>query len=223
MLFCNQCKITVKGGFKYCPLCQGELQGTADANDDAFPVIPQIIKPFKRIVRFSLFLTIVVSVISVAIDLALQSSTRLGWSLFIIAGLASLWMSFGIANRRWWNIPKIIIWLLIFTSVLEVVWDYLTGFYKWSFTFVIPIMFSASIVALSVFAIIRKLQPGDYLFILFIISIVSICSLFLIIFNLVSVIYPALICFVFSVISASRLIIFERKSLLKEFKWRMHL
>jgi CHASE2 domain-containing sensor protein len=106
---------------------------------------------------------------------------------------------------------------------LEIAWDYLTGFNKWSFNFVIPIMFSASIIALSVFAIIRKLQPGDYLFVLFIISIVSICSLFLIIFHLVSVFYPALICFVFSVISASRIIIFEEKSLVKEIKRRLHL
>jgi hypothetical protein len=155
--------------------------------------------------------------------MALQSSARLGWSLFVIAGFASLWILFGIANKRGWNIPKNIILLLIFTSILEIAWDYLTGFNKWSFNFVIPIMFSASIIALTIFALIRKLHPGDYLFILFIISILSICSFFLIAFHLVSVIYPALICFVFSVISASRIIIFEKKSLLIEFKRRMHI
>ncbi|MDR0878589.1 MAG: DUF6320 domain-containing protein [Treponema sp.] len=222
MLICNQCKITIRGVFKRCPLCQGELHGTAGAGDDVFPVISEGLKPFRHIIRLALFLTIAAAVIAVAIDMAIQSSTRLGWSLFVIAGLASLWILFGIANKRWWNIPKSIILLLIFTSILEVAWDYLTGFYKWSFTFVIPIMFSASIIALTIFAVIRKLQPGDYLFILFIMSIVSVCSLLLIIFHLVSVIYPALICFVFSVISSSRIIIFEKKSLLKELRRRMH-
>jgi hypothetical protein len=225
MLYCHQCDVTIKSDFKRCPLCAGALSGSLDPGDDVFPVIPSLLttlKPFKRLIRFIAFGTIVAASLSVAVDIALHSGPDLGWSVFVVAGLASLWLSFGIANKRWWNIPKNIILQLIVLSVMEIIWDYFTGFHRWSLNYVIPIMFSASIVALSIFAKIRKLHPGDYLLILFIINILSLCSLLLIIFHLVTVIYPVLICFTFSVISAARIILFEGKSLWEELTRRTH-
>ncbi|GHT48522.1 hypothetical protein FACS1894102_1760 [Spirochaetia bacterium] len=228
MLYCHQCKVTVKSNFRRCPLCSSELiennkDGTFDGGDDVFPAIPLTLKPFKRYINFVGFGTIVVAAISVAVDIAVHSVNDLGWSVFVIAGIASLWLSFGIANKQWWNIPKNIFWQLVLLSVLEILWDWFTGFHKWSFNYVIPIMFSCSIVALSVFAHIKKLRPGDYILILFIITIVSICSLLLIIFHLVTVVYPALVCFTFSIISSARIILFEGKSLLAELDRRMHM
>jgi hypothetical protein len=223
VLFCRQCKVTIKSDFKRCPLCGGALSGTLDPGDDVFPVIPSVLKPFKRLIQLIAFGTIVAAVLSVAIDIALHSGHDLGWSLFVIAGLASLWLSFGIANKRWWNIPKNIMFQLIILSAMEIAWDYFTGFHKWSLNFVIPIMFSASIVALSVFAKIGKLRPSDYMLILFIINIISLCSLLLIVFHLVTVLYPALVCFTFSVISSARIILFEGKPLWEELKRRTHL
>jgi hypothetical protein len=222
-LFCHQCKVTIKSDFKRCPLCAGELSGSFEAGEDVFPVIPSALKPFKRLIRLIAFGTIVAAVLSVAVDIAMHSGPDLGWSVFVIAGLASLWLSFGVANKRWWNIPKTIILQLIVLSVMEIAWDYFTGFHKWSLNYVIPIMFSASIVALSVFAKIRKLHPGDYMLILFIINIFSLCSLLLIVFHLVTVLSPVLICFTFSVISAARIILFEGNSLWEELKRRAHI
>jgi hypothetical protein len=157
------------------------------------------------------------------VDIAINSSTQLGWSIFVAAGLVSLWISYWAANKRMKNIPKNIFAQLVVLSIMEIVWDVFTGFHKWSVSFVIPIMFSCSIVALTVFSLVRKLRPPDYMLILFIINIISICSLLLIIFNLVTVIYPALVCFTFSVISSARIIVFEGKSLLSELKRRMHI
>ncbi|GHU38556.1 hypothetical protein FACS1894190_00350 [Spirochaetia bacterium] len=222
MLFCNQCKVSIKGLFKSCPLCAGELTGTADTSDDVFPVIQPEIKPFRRYIKFVYFGAITAAVISVAVDMAVSANSQLGWSLFVIAGLASLALPFWVAKKRWWNIPKNIFWLLLVTSILEIAWDFFMGFHKWSFTYVIPIMFSAGVVALSVFAHIRKLRPGDYLFILFMTNIISVCALLLIVFNLITVVYPALVCFVFSVVSTARIILFEGRSLLEELKRRGH-
>ncbi|GMO40209.1 MAG: hypothetical protein Ta2B_20060 [Termitinemataceae bacterium] len=222
MLYCHQCKVNIKGVFTSCPLCAGELSGIADTDDDVFPVISSSIKPHRQYLKFVCFGAIVAAVVSVAVDMSVSASSKLGWSLFVIAGFASLAVSFFVANKRWWNIPKIIFLLLLLTSVLEIAWDYWTGFHKWSLDYVIPIMFSASIVALSVYAHIRKLRPGDYMLILFITNIISVCALFLIIFQLVTVVYPALVCFVFSVTSTARVILFDGKLLREELKRRTH-
>jgi hypothetical protein len=143
--------------------------------------------------------------------------------MFVIAGLASLWLSFLTINRQWWNIPKNIFLQLFVISILVFLWDIFTGFNKWSIDFVIPILFSCSMIALAVFAKVRKLKVEDYIIFLVIISVISIFSLLLIIFHAVSIIYPAMICFTLSIISLAFLLLFEGRALLHELQRRMHL
>ncbi|GHU59777.1 hypothetical protein FACS189444_5690 [Spirochaetia bacterium] len=258
MLVCHRCKVTVAGladgkadgdadSVHRCPLCQGDLAGTAEPDSDVFPLIPTQPVPFKRLITFIAFGTIAVAVISVAMNIAipfggrtvpigeltvpfgpaagnaLERSGGIWWSFFVIAGLGSLWLSFLVINNQWWNIPKIIFMQLIVISVLVLLWDFFTGFHKWSLNFVIPILFSCSMIALAVFAKVRKLKVEDYIIFLGIISVISIFSLLLIIFHVVTIVYPAVICFALSVISLAFLWLFEGKSLLAELQRRLHL
>jgi hypothetical protein len=222
MLYCNKCRVKVSGSKRRCPLCRGDLTGTADPAGDVFPPIPPLSAPFKRLVSFIALGTIAVAAVSVAVDIALPSG-GVWWSLFVIAGLGSLWLSFLVINNRWWNIPKNIFLQLFVISIMVLLWDFFTGFYLWSLNFVIPILFSCSMIALAVFARVRKLNAEDYIIFLGIISVISIFSLLLIIFRVVTIVYPALICFALSVVSLASLILFEGKSLREEIQRRMHL
>ncbi|GHV52434.1 hypothetical protein AGMMS49579_09660 [Spirochaetia bacterium] len=222
MLYCHRCKVSVSGSSRRCPLCQGDLAGDAEPERNVFPVIPPPSAAFKRLIRFIALGTIAVAAISVAVDMSVHTG-NVWWSLFVIAGLASLWLSFLTINRQWWNIPKNIFLQLFVISILVLLWDFFTGFNKWSIDFVIPILFSCSMIALAVFAKIRKLKVEDYIIFLVIISVISIFSLLLIIFQVVSIIYPAMICFTLSIISLAFLLLFEGRSLLHELQRRMHL
>lgn len=222
MLVCHKCKVKVAGSPQQCPLCQGDLTGPGESEGNIFPLIPSPSGSFKRLLSLIAFGTIAVAAISVAVNIALPDS-GVWWSLFIIAGLASLWLSFLMINRQWWDIPKNIFRQLMLISLLVLLWDYFNGFYKWSLNFVIPILFSCSMVALAVFAKVRKLRVEDYSLFLGFISVISIFSLLLVLFHVVTIIYPALICFTLSIISLAFLLIFEGKSLWKELQRRMHL
>jgi hypothetical protein len=222
MLYCHKCKVRVLGSSRRCPLCQGTLSGEADPLEDAFPVIFPPQASFKRLITLIAFATIAVAVLSVAINISFFSGGVL-WFLFVFAGLGCLWLSFLLINRRWQAIPKNIFLQLIVISIMVLLWDFFTGFYKWSLNFVIPILFSSSMVALAVFAKIRKLRVEDYVLFLVIISVISIFSLLLILFNVVTVVYPAVICFTLSIISLAFLLLFEGKSLGEELQRRMHL
>ncbi|GHV77756.1 hypothetical protein AGMMS49942_25770 [Spirochaetia bacterium] len=227
MLFCHKCKITAAGSPRRCPLCQGELSGEAETAKNVFPEIPlraifNRTVPGKRLISFIAFGTIAVAVISAALNIAIPSG-GIWWSLFVIAGLASLWLSFLVVNNQWWNIPKIIFLQLLVLSAMVLLWDVFTGFYKWSLNFVIPILFSCSMPALATFAKIRKLKVEDYIIFLGIISVISIFSLLLILFRVVTIVYPAVICFALSLISLAFLLVFEGKSLWEELQRRMHL
>jgi hypothetical protein len=221
MLYCHKCKVSVSGSPRRCPLCQGPLAGKAGSGEDAFPVIPPPQASFGRLITLIAFVTIAVAVISVAVNISLFSG-GVWWFLFVFAGLASLWLSFLLINRQWWDIPKNIFLQLIVISIMVLLWDFFTGFYKWSLNFVIPILFSSSMVALAVFAKVRKLRIEDYVLFLGIISVISIFSLLLILFKVVTVVYPAVICFTLSVISLAFLLLFEGKSLGEELRRRMH-
>ncbi|AEF85501.1 putative membrane protein [Treponema primitia ZAS-2] len=222
MLVCNKCNVKVAGNPQRCPLCQGDLTGIAEPEGNVFPLIQPPSGSFKRLLSFIAFGTIAVAAISVAVNIALPVSGIL-WSLFIIAGLASLWLSFLVINRQWWDIPKIIFRQLMIISLLVLLWDFFNGFYKWSLNFVIPILFSCSMVALAVFAKVRRLKVEDYCLFLGFISVISIFSLLLVIFHVVTIIYPALVCFTLSIISLAFLLLFEGKSLWQELQRRMHL
>ncbi|GHV91555.1 hypothetical protein AGMMS50268_20580 [Spirochaetia bacterium] len=222
MLYCHRCKLSVSGSPRRCPLCQGDLAGDAEPDRDVFPVIPPLSAFFKRLIRFIALGTIAVAAISVAVDISVPTG-NVWWSLFIIAGLASLWLSFLTINRQWWNIPKNIFLQLFVISILVFLWDIFTGFNKWSIDFVIPILFSCSMIALAVFAKVRRLKVEEYIIFLVIISVISIFSLLLIIFHAVTIIYPAIICFTISIISLAFLLLFEGRSLVHELQRRMHL
>jgi hypothetical protein len=201
--------------------------GEAEPDTNIFPEIPlQAISnrrvSFKRLISLIAFGTIAVAVISAALNIVIPAG-GIWWSLFVIAGLGSLWLSFLVINNQWWNIPKIIFLQLLVLSVLVLLWDFFTGFYKWSLNFVIPILFSCSMTALAVFAKVRRLKVEDYIIFLGIISVISIFSLLLIMFKVVTIVYPALICFTLSLISLAFLLLFEGKSLWEELQRRMHL
>ena len=187
-----------------------------------FPIIPPQPTRYKRLITFIAFITIAVAATSVAINIAIPTGGA-WWSLFVIAGLGCLWLSFLIINKQYWDIPKNIFLQLFIISIMVLLWDFFTGFNKWSLNFVIPILFSCSMIALAVFAQVRKLKVEDYVIFLVIISVISIFSLLLIIFHVVTIVYPAVFCFTISIISLAFLLLFEGKSLLREFQRRMHL
>jgi hypothetical protein len=158
----------------------------------------------------------------VAINIALSSDGN-WWFPFIIAGFGSLWISFLSFRKEWRNIPKTVFLQLLLISVLVLLWDLFTGFHKWSLNFVIPLLFSVSMIFLTVFAKARKLKVEDYILFLGLISVVSIFYLLFIVIHIVTIVYPAIACFALSIISLAFLLLFEGRSLREELDRRMHI
>ncbi|QQO09061.1 DUF6320 domain-containing protein [Breznakiella homolactica] len=220
MLYCKKCNIRAAGTPKNCPLCQGDLAGTPDESGNVFPVIPPVVSPYRTLINLIAFGTVIAAAASIAVNISVPFGGW--WSLFVVAGLGSLWLSFLLINK-WKNIPKNIFKQVIFISVLALAWDFFTGFNGWSLNFVLPILFSFAMVALAVYAKIMKLGVEDYTLYLLIISVMGVFSLLLILFDVVTIVYPAAVCFALSVISIGSILLFEGKALWKELQRRLHL
>jgi hypothetical protein len=62
------------------------------------------------------------------------------WSLFVLGGVACMWMTLGLALYKERNIPKTMVWEVFLIAVLCVLWDYFTGWRGWSINYVLPIV-----------------------------------------------------------------------------------
>ena len=200
MLTCQHCRIQLRGEYQRCPLCQGSLSGQADP--EVFPLLHNLQhRRYTLLMHTLLFSSIVISVICLAINFL--HPFRVFWSLFVVAGLACLWLCVWAAYRKHHNIPKTILWQAAICSLLSILWDYATHWHGWA-------------------AAILKLHPEDYMIYLLLAALLSVIPLLMLIFGQVRVRYPSVICVACSIISLAALAIFFGRSLLIEIKKRLH-
>lgn len=221
MKCCEKCKVNIIGKRKSCPLCQGILSGQDEEQVEEFPQITSIYKQYNMFFKIIILISIIIASISVAINVMLPRAGA--WSLFIIGGLISVWISLITAINKRNNIPKNIIYQVMIISIAVVSWDYMTHWRGWSIDYVIPLICIFAMISMSFISKVMKLHIEDYILYLIIDGIFGIVPSLFIMLGILKVLYPSLICVVTSVISLSTLLIFEGDSIREEMKKRLHL
>lgn len=219
-MYCDKCKISLTGKHMKCPLCQGDLTGEGSPQENTFPVLPDKYTG-RSVLSWVAFAAIATMAITIAINLTFPQGGW--WSLFVVGGIASFWLALNIAIKKRHNIPKSIVWMVVIVSVLAIIWDYFTGFYRWSINFVLPILSTCALIAMAVASKLLKLKIDDYMIYLMIDSIFGFVSLALILLGSLTVVYPSAICFAGSVISLALLVTLEGKGMFAEIQRRMHI
>lgn len=220
MKHCGKCAVTIRGNPARCPLCQGDLRGAPEGSG-AFPLVLSARRRHRTIIHLMQFITLVAAVVSVAVNLSFRAGGW--WSLFVLAGLGSFWLSFAFVATKRGNIPKAILWQVGVISFLAVAWDLATGFHLWSLDFVIPILCTCALVAMAAASRALRLEIQDYILYLILDSLFSIIPLAFILLDVVRVVYPSIICVAAGAISLGALWVFEGPALWDELRRRMHL
>ncbi len=221
MKHCEKCRVNVIGKRKSCPLCQGLLTGRDDEQEESFPQIITIYKQYNMFFKIMLLISIIIASISVAINIMLPKAGA--WSLFIIGGLVSVWVSLISAINKRNNIPKNIVYQVMIISSAVVLWDYMTHWKGWSIDYVIPLVCVFAMISMAVISKFMKLHIEDYILYIIIDGIFGIVPIIFIAFGGLKVLYPSLICVVGSIISLSAILLFEGDSMREEMKKRLHL
>jgi hypothetical protein len=219
MKYCNNCNVNVTGKRKICPLCQGHLTGDK-YQDEIFPRIPFAYIEHSRFFKMMLLISIIAAAVTVAVNILLPQ--RGAWSLFVLGGLGSVWVSIITAINKLKNIPKNIVYQVMTISVIVLIWDVLMGWRGWSINYVIPFVCVFAMISMATISKVRKLHIEDYILYIIIDGLFGIIPVIFIIFGFLDVLYPSLICIVTSVIFLSAIIIFEDKRLIAEIRRRMH-
>lgn len=220
MLFCDKCKIYLAGDYGQCPLCQADLTGTPETVGTELPKIPPPSNRNHLLLRLIAFATVAAAAICVAVNLSVGGDW---WSAFVIAGIASLWLIFGVSVKKRGNLSKSILWQVLVVSLLALAWDLWTGFHGWSIDYVLPILCTCSLIAMSVTAKITRLRVEDYILYLVLDSLWGLLTLALVLSGALRVVYPSAVCVAASIIFLAALLLFEGRALRDELIRRLHL
>ncbi len=220
MRYCEYCKVHIRDGRKYCPLCQNTLSGTGSKEEEIFPRVP-LTYQYNLMIRAMVFLSICIVVASFAINAMFP--VNVNRPMFIIAGILCIWVSLAMVIRKRHNIPKSIIWQVAVISVLAVIWDWRTGWRGWSLDYVIPIVCVVAMIVMYVTAKIMRLGVQDFIIYIVLDSIFGIIPVLFILFNLLQVRYPSIISISVSILSLAAVILFEGENIKEELNKRMHL
>ncbi len=220
MHYCAYCKIHIQGNPDECPLCQNHLvTGDKIGSRDKFPKIPPTYERHLAI-RIMLFFSLAALVISFAINYLFPSS--INWPLWMLFGLASMWVSLIIVIRKRHHITKNIMWQVTLVSILSIAWDWATGWSGWSLDYVLPTVYVVAMLVMYVLARIMKLSVRDYITYLLLDGVFGVIPVLFLIFNWVNVTYPSLLSVAVSFLFLSAILIFQGESIKAELDKRMH-
>ncbi len=221
MLRCNNCKVDVAGQKRHCPLCQGDLSGVSEINTEVFPKIIPPPKPNPILVKTISFAAIVISVLSVMINYI--TSTEVMWCWFVVAGAICAWVTAMVTVRKRRNVLKCIAREELIVIPIAIFWDILTGWQKWSLTYVYPSVCVAVFISMFVLASVLKYPPSDYIVYLVFNSILGIVPIIFMLTDMVSNDYASEICIAFSVITLAGLLLFGWRSFRQEASRKFHI
>lgn len=219
MLYCRKCGFHLTGSPECCPFCRGELEG--ECQEEVFPRIPDRESPYKI---FMMFLTLgMAAALAVCITINLVLPQSGSWWMFVAAGLFSGWIAVAIALKKRGNLLKLVLWQVCAVSLLVLLWDWWTGFWGWSVSFVLPILYTFTLFVLSAAVVFLRLSAQDYLFYLLWDILLGGIPLTMLLCGAVRIALPSLICVACSLLFLLWLAMFRKAALKEELARRLHL
>lgn len=218
---CENCRVSLKGAHKVCPLCGSILQEEEADSQEVFPIIPTIYQEFNIYIRTLILSSIIAVVISFAVNMLFTRESN--WSLYVAAGIVCMWISLFFLVRKKNNIPKTILWQVALGIIICIVWDFSMGWRGWSIDYVLPAVCVGAMIVMAISAKLLKIGTRDLIIYFFVDGIFGFIPIIFLLFGGLHVLFPSVICVAASAISISALIIYEGENMRAELNKRMHI
>lgn len=217
---CYKCNVLVNSSKPICPLCKNKLDN--DKKDESvFPIIPNMYKKHKLFLKCLLFISILGSIVCMIINYLV--SKEISWSWFVIAGIVSFWITFIIGIKQRNNFMTLLFVEVILVLISSIIWDYFTGWYFWSITYVLPFLCIAYISTLFFLRIFLKNIFKDHIIYIYINSLIGLVPLYFILRDKLTITWPSIACVIFSILSILALAIFNHNQMKNELERRLHI
>lgn len=217
---CYKCNVTINSSLPLCPLCRSQID-KSNVDEVVFPIIPNMYRKHNLIFKLILFLSFLGCILCMMINYFINK--EIGWSLFVIAGIVSFWITLIIGMKRRNNFMKLLFAEIMLVLISSIIWDYFTGWYFWSITYVLPFLCIAYIAVLFFLRLFLKNIFKDYIIYIYINSLIGIVPLYFVFRDMLIVQWPSVLCVMFSVVSILALAIFNHKQMMNELERRLHI
>lgn len=217
---CYKCNVTINSSIAKCPLCGSRIDDD-NRDESVFPIIPSMYTKHKLVFKLLLFASVLGCVVCSLINYVVSKDFR--WSLFVIAGIVSFWATFITGVKRRGDFIKLLFGEIMLLIIASVVWDYFTGWYFWSVTFVLPFLCIAYITTLFILRIFLKNIFKDHIIYIYVNSLIGLVPMYFLLADKLLIEWPSLLCVIFSVLSLVALAIFNHKQMKNELERRLHI
>lgn len=216
---CYKCDISINTDNNKCPLCHNIIED--DFTDSVFPKIPYIYTKHNLIIKILLFISIFGCIVCSIINYLV--SKNVNWAIFVIFGIITFWITFVTGLKGKNNFMKLLFGEVILILIISIIWDYFTGWYFWSITYVLPFLCIAYNVVLFCFRLFLKNIFKDHIIYIYITSVIGLIPLYFILKNKLDIEWPSILCVVFSIFLILVLAIFNHKQMKNELERRLHI
>ena len=174
MKTCPKCNVNILDDTDRCPLCRHALGGE-EGGLRSYPDAVGSIKKARLLENLILFLSVIASITVVAINYMTPHDTW--WALIVVLALfyANVVLRYAILGRSGYQAK--IFGLILVAIVVLVGIDYLTGFNRWSFTYVYPSLIMATDLAILLLMLINRRNWQSYLMAQIFVLLLSLLSI----------------------------------------------
>ena len=162
-MYCVRCGVRLQEGVKACPLCgtpvwcpeAGEREPAATYSDR----YPRISRQKRLTVMASLTVALLSAMVACC-SIALNTTGRMGWSFYVIAGVSAFYLAFLLP--LWFRRPHPMIFVPVaFVSVCLLLWllSWRTGG-RWFWTFALPLTAILAALTIGAVALYRYVRKG---------------------------------------------------------------
>lgn len=223
VLLCDKCSAKIACKCKICPLC-GEVVKLDDINKENFPKLDKAfpIRKFKRapqeLAFFKVYLAISITLVIASIILNLILTPSINWSFLVFA--CAIYIFFlvkgTILDTKYFS-EKVVTQAIILSWVV-IGLQFLLSTNLWAFEFVLPFIYTISMIMIGIYLIISIKKDKPFLLNLIEIGFLGIVPWIVVNFNDVKVVWPSIVTASLSISAILTTVICAPKKLLRNLK-----
>ncbi len=219
MIRCSKCGVIINAGGNTCPLCGSTLNKTLD--NQVFPQVDWDFKHHNLLVKLLLFLSLTALCISCFVNLAI--SHHITWAWFVGAGIISFWFSLSTALKERKHFIRMLFAEMLIILLISVIFDYKTGWHKWSVSYCLPFLTSIYMLAILIMRLFLQRVHKDFTFYATINSLIGLIPGIFIITNYITTLWPSYISVILSIVILVFMLVFNKRQLANELERRLHI
>ncbi len=220
MRYCRNCKVKLTNDLEYCPLCDMETDLTDDNFEDDYPYVKSRFSRrfLLKMITFSSFLLLATSLL---VDHLVPTGNP--WAFITVGAILYAWITAMGVLKSTPNPASIMLSQVFTVSGLTVLIDFLTGWYRWSFNYVIPSLIIAAAIAITLMMVIKPHKYRAYTIYQLIIAILGVVSLLLWVFDFSQIEWMVIASSGVSLLCFITMLVFSNRKTRNELVKRFHI